>query len=85
MLYPNYKSRLVRLSGLKLGVSSGNRREPLCARVVWDALGRTTDVKAALGRCGLFEPDDGEIDETVMAAIDNRTHEDSLHFHVVAE
>ena len=37
VLYPNYQHRLTRLSGLKLGVSTGSRREPLCARVVLEA------------------------------------------------
>ena len=85
VLFPNYKSRLVSLSGLKLGVSSSNRREPLCARVVWQALGRRTDVKSALRRCGLFEPDDAGIDPDIKAAIDNRMEDGASHFRVVSE
>ena len=85
VLYPNYKSRLVRLSGLKLGVSAGNRREPLCARVVWDPLGRSIDLRSALRACGLFEPDDPEVEAAVKAAIDNRMEAEASHFRVVAD
>ena len=83
VLYPNYQNRLTRLSGLKLGVSTGSRREPLCARVLWEALGRRTSVKAALRACGLFEAGSAEIEPTVRSMIDNSMEEGALHFRVL--
>ena len=84
VLYPNYQHRLTRLSGLKLGVSTGCRREPLCARVLWEALGRRISVKKALRVCGLFEPDTTEIEPDIKAMIDNGTEDGGSHFRVFA-
>jgi hypothetical protein len=39
ILIPSFKSRITRLNGLKTGVSSGDRRNPACTRVVWEYLG----------------------------------------------
>lgn len=39
ILIPSFKSRITRLNGLKAGVSSGDRRNPACTRVVWEYLG----------------------------------------------
>ena len=85
VLYPNYQHRLTRLSGLKLGVSAGSRREPLCARVVLDALGQQISVKKALRACGLFEPDSGEIDDDIKSMIVNEIEDGAHHFRVVTE
>lgn len=85
VLYPNYRSRLTRLSGLKLGVSTGNRREPLCARVLFESLGRRVDARRALRTCGLYEPDSPEIDPDVRALIVNDMHAGSHHFRVVGD
>lgn len=83
ILYPNYEHRLTRLTGLKLGVSTGRRREPLCARVLLESLGRRTAVKRALGACGLFEPESPEIDSEIKTMIDNRMEDGAHHFRVV--
>ena len=82
VLYPNYQHRLTRLSGLKLGVSTGSRREPLCARVVLDSLGRQISVKKALYRCGLFEPGSPEIEPEIEDTITYVSPEGTHHFHV---
>lgn len=82
VLYPNYQTRLTRLSGLKLGVSTGCRREPLCARVLWQSLGRRIGVKRALKACGLYHQDSGEIEPEIKALIDNGTAAGAHHFHV---
>ncbi len=82
VLYPNYQHRLTRLSGLKLGVSTGSRREPLCARVVLDSLGRQLSVKKALYRCGLFEPGSPEIEPEIEDTITYVSPEGTHHFHV---
>lgn len=80
ILYPTYKSRVNRLAGLKIGVSAADRREPACARVVLEALGRTIDLRDALRRCGLLEPQDPGIPPEVLGRIDNRLAGDSPHF-----
>jgi len=85
VLYPNYKSRLTRLAGLKLGVATSNKREPLCARVVLVALGRKISVKKALRECGLFDPDSAMIDPEIGAMITNDLEEDAFHFRVVPD
>ena len=84
VLYPNYQSRVTRLSGLKLGVSSGHRREPLCARIVLDPVDPATGLKAALRRCGLLEPDDPDIAPDIKASIANTMDDGAHHFRVVA-
>lgn len=84
VLYPNYKTRLTRLTGLKLGVATSARREPLCGRVVLEALGRQASVKKALRECGLFEPDSPEIAPDIRAAITNAMADGATHFGVAA-
>ncbi|ABC30708.1 predicted transcriptional regulator [Hahella chejuensis KCTC 2396] len=56
ILYPTYKSRVSYLSGLKLGVSASDRREPVCVKVVLEYLGRSIRNREALQKCGLFNP-----------------------------
>ena len=83
VLYPNYQHRLTRLAGLKLGVSTGSRREPLCARVLLEALGRRVSVKKALRACGLFEADSPAIDGEVKTMITNSMEDGAHHFRVI--
>lgn len=85
VLYPNYKTRLTRLMGLKLGVAASSRREPLCGRVLLEALGRQVSMKKALRACGLFEPDSEAIEPEIRALIANEMAPDEQHFRVVAE
>jgi transcriptional regulator with XRE-family HTH domain len=80
ILYPTYKSRVNYLTGLKIGVSAADRREPACARVVLEALGRTIDLRAALRRCGLLPPHDPSIHHDVLSRIDNRQSDGGSHF-----
>lgn len=85
VLYPNYQHRLRQLSGLKLGVSTGHRREPLCARVFWEALGKRIAVRSALRACGLFEADGPEIEPAIKEMIDNSAGMGAFHFRVFAQ
>lgn len=85
VLYPNYQHRLTRLAGLKLGVSTSSRREPLCARVVLEALGRQVSAKTALHACGLFAPDSPEIDAGIKAMIVNSIEDGAHHFRVLTD
>ncbi len=80
VLYPTYKNRITRLSGLKLGVSSSDRREPACARVMYEALGQTINIRKALRLCGLYTPESEAIDEVIKEGIDNTAVQEGYHF-----
>jgi transcriptional regulator with XRE-family HTH domain len=71
ILFPSFKNRITRLTGLKLGVSGSGERMPCSARVVYDYLGRAVDLRQALSLCGLYEPDDPRLDAALRAAITN--------------
>ncbi len=85
ILYPNHKTRLTHLTGLKLGVSSSKQREPLCTRVVLEALGQEINAREALRKCGLFEPGANEIEPEFEALIENRISNDDHHFRVAPD
>ena len=65
ILIPSYKSRITRLNGLKTGVSSGDRRNPACTRVVWEYLGTEINRISAYRQVRLYRPDDPRIDDDV--------------------
>jgi len=62
ILVPSYKSRINRLNGLKIGVSSGDQRTPACTRVVWDFLGKDINRIEAYRHVRLYHPDDPALD-----------------------
>lgn len=80
VLFPTYKNKVARLSGLVLGVSSGNQRSIACARIVYEFLGKDIDIRKAVRLCGLFDPQQGEIDPAVLKVIDNSVQTDQHHF-----
>ncbi|WP_457925577.1 XRE family transcriptional regulator [Pseudomonas aeruginosa] len=65
ILIPSFKSRITRLNGLKMGVSSGDRRTPACSRVVWEYLGAEINRINAYRQVRLYRPDDPRIDEDI--------------------
>ncbi|KAF1052051.1 MAG: hypothetical protein GAK43_02127 [Stenotrophomonas maltophilia] len=65
ILIPSFKSRITRLNGLKTGVSSGDRRNPACTRVVWEYLGNEINRISAFRQVRLYRPDDPRIDDDV--------------------
>ncbi|WP_234710602.1 XRE family transcriptional regulator [Sinorhizobium arboris] len=71
ILFPSFKNRITRLTGLKLGVSGSGERMPCCARVVYDYLGLAVNPRQALSMCGLYEPDDPRLDAALRAAVTN--------------
>ena len=70
ILIPSYKSRITRLNGLKTGVSSGDRRNPACTRVVWEYLGTEINRISAYRQVRLYRPDDPRIDDDVRQRLD---------------
>lgn len=73
ILYPTYKNRIGRLSGLRLGVSGSSRRDPACVRVAYDYLGKHVDLRKALRLCGLFPAESPLFDDHLKQLIDNRS------------
>jgi len=65
ILIPSFKSRISRLNGLKTGVSSGDRRNPACTRVVWEYLGEEINRINAYRQIKLYRPDDPRIDDDI--------------------
>jgi hypothetical protein len=80
VLFPDYKKKVQRLSGLTLGVSSGNQRPIACARIVFEYLGENIDLRKAVRRCGILDPKVTEIDPTILRVIDNSVHINHHHF-----
>ena len=70
ILIPSYKSVITRLNGLKTGVSSGDRRNPACTRVVWEYLGPEINRISAYRQVRLYRPDDPRIDADVRQRLD---------------
>ena len=65
ILIPSFKSRIIRLNGIKTGVSSGDRRTPACTRVVWQYLGNEINRVNAYRQLMLYAPDDARIDDDI--------------------
>lgn len=70
-LFPTYKNKVSLLSGLMLGVSGTDSREPVCQRVVLEYLGKHFSHRQALKGCGVFSADSAEIDEQIRNHIRN--------------
>ncbi|MES2106023.1 MAG: XRE family transcriptional regulator [Pseudomonadota bacterium] len=83
ILFPTYRNKVTLLSGLVVGAASNNQRSIACARVAYEFLGTDIDIKCALRSCGLFDPERGEIDPTILKLIDNSTHTDKRHFYPI--
>ena len=62
-----------------------NRGNPLCTRVVLEALGQKINAREALRKCGLFEPGANEIEPETEAMIENRISSDDYHFRVAPD
>ncbi|SEL37204.1 Cro/C1-type HTH DNA-binding domain-containing protein [Roseovarius nanhaiticus] len=70
MLYPSYTPRPGHLRGVQTGGSMRRGRKPAASAVVLEFLGERIDIRRALARCGLFEPD--EVDDWIKRLIENR-------------
>lgn len=71
ILFPSFRNRVTRLTGLKVGVSDNSERMPCCARVVYEYLGTNVRLRKALAMCGLYDTDSGDIDASILAAVGN--------------
>tara|TARA_R110002167_G_scaffold23131_6_gene82449 strand:- start:1011 stop:1838 length:828 start_codon:yes stop_codon:yes gene_type:complete len=70
-LFPTYKNKVSQLSGLMLGVSGTDSREPVCQRIILSYLGKQVSHRQALKRCGIFDENSDEIGEEIKARIQN--------------
>lgn len=80
MLYPSYAPRPGLLRGVQTGGSMRRGRKPAASAVVLDFLGEQIDMRRALARCGLFEPN--EIDDWIKRLIENRINPDERVFEI---
>src|SRR6056297_89037 len=71
-LYPSHRSRLDVLLGIQTGGPTRRGRKPGASKVALEYLGRAIDVRAALRRTGLFDPQDGLIRPEILKLIENR-------------
>lgn len=78
ILIPSFKSRITRLNGLKMGVSTCDHRTPVCSRVVWDFLGTDIGRHSAYRRVRLYRADAEEIDDDLKARISQTQVVDGL-------
>lgn len=77
ILYPTYKNRVSQLSGLLLGVSGADSREPVSQRVLFSYLGKHVSHRAALRECGIYEADADEVGPAIRAHVENRIDPES--------
>ncbi len=68
-LYPSYRGRVQYLNGLVLGVSGGNFRRPFSSQIVFEHLGESIDLRAAIGACGCFPIAGDDIPESVKSRL----------------
>ena len=69
ILYPGYRSRVTWLSGLNVGVSTRDDRRIGCGRVLYQYLGRSIELKRAVGQLGKFSPDSNQVPAMVRETI----------------
>lgn len=65
ILFPVYRNRVSHLTGLTMGVSGADTRQPSAARIVLEYVGRTVGARETLRRCGLLDPASPEIPDLV--------------------
>lgn len=80
VLFPSFRNRVSRLTGLRLGASASGERMPCCARVVYEYLGPEVNVRSALRLCGEYGVSDERIDEATRAAVSNDMAPGEWHF-----
>lgn len=80
ILFPSFRNRVTRLTGLKIGVSDNSERMPCCARVLYEYLGPKVFVRKALANCGLHDLDSDQIDPSIREAVRNDMAPDEYLF-----
>ena len=78
ILYPSYRSSIDYLSGVTTGVGSFSAHLPKAARVVFQFLGKSIDIKPALKGCGLFKIDSPVVSDEIRSSIENDISDDEF-------
>jgi hypothetical protein len=80
VLFPTFKNRIDRLTGLRLGVSGSGERMPCCTRVLYEFIGKDMKRNKVFPLLGLYDFDDHRIDQDIRDAIINNIAEGEWHF-----
>lgn len=80
ILFPSFKSRVTRLTGLKMGVADNSERMPCCVRVLYERVDDRLSPRQALSQCDLLQRDDPSLSRGILNAISNDMSPDSWHF-----
>jgi len=70
-LYPSHRSRMDTLVGIQTGGPTRRGRKPGASKVALEYLGRNTDVRQAMKRIGLYNPQSGLIHDEIVTLIEN--------------
>lgn len=70
-LYPSHRHRLDWLVGIQMGAPTRRGRKPGASKVLLEFLGRNINVRAALGKTGLFSPEGGHVRKETVDLIRN--------------
>jgi transcriptional regulator with XRE-family HTH domain len=65
ILFPPYRKKLDVLTGLTFGVTSRVHRQPFASGIIWKFIGKSTDVRQGLSRCGRVSLQDKSLDPSV--------------------
>ncbi len=84
ILFQSHRSHVNFLSGLVTGTSGRPDRQPTSARVVLKFLGGTIDTRAELRKCGMFIPNQYNINPKILSLIDNTLAEGETVLHAIA-
>jgi|TARA_Y100000031_G_C8244983_1_gene397610 transcriptional regulator with XRE-family HTH domain len=71
ILFQTHRSHVDFLTGLVTGTSTRPDRQPVSARIVLEYLGVTIDTRGALRKCGMFIPNNYNINPKILSLIDN--------------
>jgi len=64
------------LPGLLVSVSPEVPHEINCHRTIWEYLGKTPNLREAVGRCGVIDQGVETLDDMILYSIDNQTMQD---------
>ncbi|NHQ73663.1 helix-turn-helix transcriptional regulator [Roseovarius gahaiensis] len=70
-LYPSHRNRIGLLLGIQTGGPTRRGRKPGASKVALEYLGTDINVRQALKRTGLFDPNDGAIRSDILSLIEN--------------
>ncbi len=80
ILFPPYRSRISALRGMKMGVTATEAHEPIAARVVLEKIGRNIDLRRAMSRCGLYDPENVGVPRSVLEYLGHHDQEEPIIF-----